>query len=68
MIPLYVAIYNNDSLKITPQEMENFFKKERFKYEEIRMFLSRWDYRVEMIFESKQNRTIAIDEVKKLKN
>ena len=68
MIPLYVAIYNNDSLKITPQEMENFFKKERFKYEEIRMFLIRWDYRVEMIFESKQNRTIAIDEVKKLKN
>lgn len=48
--------------------MQEFFTKERFKYEEIKLFLHRWDYKIEMSFDTKSNRTVAIEEVKKLKN
>ena len=48
--------------------MREVFTRERFRYSVIKMFLHRWDYRVEMFFELKENRTAAINEIKKMKN
>ena len=48
--------------------MKELFSRERFRYTSIKLFLHRWDYRVEMYFEIKENIKIAINEIKKLKN
>lgn len=65
--PLYLVIYNNEKLHLTPAQMREILTREAFKFKTIRMHLRKWNFRIEFTFDNKNTRNEAIDEIKKLK-
>ena len=65
--PLYLTLYNNERLKMEPEEFRKYFSKDRFKYTNCKMYIRKWDYRISMSFDTKHSQKIAITEIKKLK-
>lgn len=66
--PLYLILYNNDRVKMKPEQLKEFLTQERFRYIICKSNLRKWDYRINMIFDNRYDQKVAINEVKKLKN
>lgn len=59
----------SDHEKLPPHKIStDIFTQNNFKYSSAKFFLRKWDYRIDMTFDSKGARQNAIEELKKIKS